>query len=66
MSTTEKRKPANMPYFVRQAGLEPYGEEGKGAIVGFDNRLAADDDCYDRNERAQDMKLKARYEVVEN
>ena len=48
-------------FFVRQAGLE-YGE-GQGAIVGFDIESEAQANADERNKRAEEMKLKARYEV---
>lgn len=56
------KKPHECPFFVRQSGLE-YGPEG-GAITGYDTREAADADAADRNSRAADMGVKARYEVV--
>lgn len=55
-------KPHEMPHFVRQAGLT-YGPEA-GAIKGYETKEAADADAAERNGRATDMGLKARYEVV--
>ena len=60
----KKFKPHECAFFVRQSGLE-YGPE-HGAIVGFADKKAADENCADRNSRAKEMGLKARYEVVAN
>ena len=60
----KKRKPHESPFFVRQAGLL-YGEE-HGAIVGFDDSAAADADVKERNGRALEMGLTARYEFCAN
>lgn len=53
------------PFFVRQAGLV-YGEEGKGAITGYEEKEQADTNCAERNNKAKAMGIDARYEVVAN
>lgn len=57
------KHPHDYPFFVRQSGLK-YGTNGYGAIVGFDDENKANADCDDRNKRAKEMGLKARYEVA--
>lgn len=52
------------PFFVRQSGLT-YGPN-KGAIKGYNDREPADADCAERNSRAEELGLKARYEVIAN
>jgi len=59
------KSPSDSPFFVRQAGLT-YGEEGKGAITGYPEKEQAEANRDERNEKAKNMGLKARYEVVEN
>ncbi len=51
-----------MPFFVRQVGLD-YSIE-KGAIIGFETANEAQVDCDDRNDRAEKMGVKARYETI--
>jgi len=57
--------PSDQPFFVRQSGLT-YGTEGKGAITGYTEKDQADANCVERNDKAKEMGLKARYEVVAN
>lgn len=49
-------------FFVRCVGSADTGD--RGAIKGFDNEASAKEDAARRNERATEMGLKARYEVV--
>jgi len=55
---------ADRPFYIRQKGLE-YGP-GRGGIIGFDEQQQADDCCAEKNQRAEEMGLEARYEVIAN
>jgi hypothetical protein len=59
----EAKKSHQMPFVVRQAGLPTYGPY-LGAIVGFNDKKAADIDATERNTKAETMHSNARYEVV--
>ena len=54
------------PFFVRQAGLPSYIDDGLGAITGYDLKEQADTNCAERNTKAEKMGVKARYEVIAN
>ena len=58
--------PAQSNFFVRQAGLKSYGQEGKGAITGYENEDQANDNRDQRNVKAKEMGLDAQYEVIAN
>lgn len=47
------------PFIVRQVGTT-------GALTGFFNQEDADASAAEKNDRAQDMGLKAKYEAVAN
>lgn len=53
------RKSQDFPFFDRQVGTT-------GAIRGFDSLDDAEISAADRNNRAKEMGLKARYEAVTN
>jgi hypothetical protein len=55
----EVKKPHAYPFFVALVGKS--NEEG--AMKGFDDADAANDDAVSRNDKALRMGLKARYEV---
>lgn len=56
---TKAKKPTEFPFYVNMVGKT----EADGAMKGFDTEGAAIQDCLDRNNRAKDMEIKARYEV---
>ena len=63
MAATGAKKAYEFRTFVRQSGLQ-YTEPELGGIKGFDDEEQAKAMVNDKNDRAQKMGLKARYEVV--
>lgn len=61
-----KSKQHEAPFFVRMKGDSFADDKSKGALSGYTEKSEADANCNDRNKRATDAGLKARYEVVEN
>lgn len=62
--TVTGKKPHQYPFFVRQAGLDYARSTEAGAIKGFNTEAEANADKDDRNKRAKDLGVKARYEVL--
>jgi hypothetical protein len=60
--TTKAKKPTEYPFYVNLVDKSEFD----GAMKGFDSEEAAIQDCNDRNERAKQMGVTARYEVRES
>ena len=59
MATTRAKQPTEFPFYVNIVGKS----EADGAMKGFDTEAVAKLDCDDRNYRAEEMGISARYEV---